>query len=464
MDEAARALSRFGLGGTADQDRPANPRGWLESQFKLYQPRPSALAAAPGTAAMIELLRDARDDRRERKGQNQADSPQMQEKDDNLPGPFRPLRDAYVEAAGLRTSAALSSAAPFIERLVHFWSNHFAVSIDKAAVLGLAGPFEFEAIRPHVLGSFTDLLGAAERHPAMLLYLDQAESIGPDSPLGSRTARRGKQRGLNENLAREILELHTLGVRTGYSQEDVTEFARALTGWTVGGLAKQPALRGPGPQFWFATPIHQPGARTIMGKRYPQSGEAQARAVLSDLAVHPATARHIATKLARHFAADDPPPALVAKLERTFLATKGDLLALYRVLIEAPEVWSGAAKFRNPWDWTLAALRACGIKSVPGKSAATTLQQLGQAIWKPGSPAGYDDTAPGWAGPDALVRRVEMAQRLAQRMGGAIDARALAPRLLGGALSDTTAQALQRAESGEQALALLLSSPEMMRR
>jgi uncharacterized protein (DUF1800 family) len=464
MDEAGRALSRYGLGGRADEDPPASPQSWLESQFKFFQPRPPAISAVPGSAAMITLLREARDDRQTRKQDAKDAGAEMKDQADNLPGPYRPLRDAYVEAAGARISTALSSPAPFIERLVHFWANHFAVSIDKLAVVGLAGPFEFDAIRPHVLGRFGDLLSAVERHPAMLLYLDQAESIGPESPLGSRTARRGKQRGLNENLAREILELHTLGVRTGYSQEDVTEFARALTGWTVGGLAKQPALRGPGPQFWFAAPIHQPGARTIMGKRYTQSGEAQGQAVLDDLAAHPATARHIATKLARHFAADDPPPALVAKLERTFLATKGDLPALYRVLIAGPEVWGGAAKFRTPWDWTLAALRGCGIKALPGKSAATTLQQLGQAIWKPDSPAGYDDTAPSWAGPDALVRRVEVAQRLAQRMGAAIDARKLAPRLLGGALSDATAQALQRAESGEQALALLLSSPEMMRR
>ena len=464
MDEAARALSRFGLGGVGDQDPPGNPRAWLEGQFKTYQPRPAALAAAPTTAAMIALLAAARDDRRERKEEAAQGAAPMKGAEDNLPGPFRPLRDAYVEAAGLRTSAALSSANPFMERLVHFWSNHFAISIDKAATLGFAGPFEFEAIRPNVLGTFGAMLSAVEHHPAMLLYLDQAESIGPDSMLGTRTARRGKQRGLNENLAREILELHTLGVRTGYSQADVTEFARALTGWTVGGLAKQPALRGPGPQYWFAEPIHQPGARMIMGKRYGQSGEAQAQAVLDDLAVHPATARHIATKLARHFAADVPPPALVARLEQTFLATRGDLPSLYRVLISAPEVWDGAAKFRNPWDWTLAALRACQIKVVPGKSAATTLQQLGQAIWKPGSPAGYDDTAASWAGPDALVRRVEVAQRLAQRSGAGIDARALAQRLFGGALTSSTATAIQRAESGEQALALLLSSPEMMRR
>jgi uncharacterized protein (DUF1800 family) len=289
-------------------------------------------------------------------------------------------------------------------------------------------------------------------------------SVGPDSPLGSRAAKRGRERGLNENLAREILELHTLGVRSGYGQADVIEFARALTGWTVGGLARQPILRGPGPGFWFAGAIHQPGARTILGKRYAQSGEAQAQAVLDDLAVHPATARHIATKLARHFAADDPPPALVARLEAAFLKTGGDLPSLYRVLIAAPEVWSGPAKFRTPWEWSLAALRATGVKTLPGATAAGAFQQLGQPIWRPGSPAGYDDIAASWAGPDALYRRVEVAQRIAKRTAPAIDARRLAAQLFPGALSPATADALARAESGEQALALLLVSPEMLRR
>ena len=158
---------------------------------------------------------------------------------------------------GARLSSALTTTSPFVERLVHFWANHFAVSADKLPVVGLAGLLEFEAIRPHVLGRFSDMLLAVEQHPAMLIYLDQAQSIGPDSQAGRFiAARQGKQRGLNENLAREIMELHTLGVRTGYSQADVTEFARALTGWTVSGLGRGPAARllgnAPPGQFEFA--------------------------------------------------------------------------------------------------------------------------------------------------------------------------------------------------------------------
>ncbi len=464
MNNAATALHRFGLGGRGGEVPPDSPKAWLSDQIARFDPRPEPIAALPPTGTLIEKLREARDGRRERKQDAKQNGTDPKQRQPGNQGDFRELRDIYVGAVGARTRAALQSETPFMERLVHFWSNHFAISVDKVAVIGFGGAFEFEAIRPHLTGTFAQMLSAVERHPAMLLYLDQAESIGPDSALAQRVARRGKTRGLNENLAREILELHTLGVRSGYDQQDVTEFARALTGWTVGGLAQQPALRGPGPGFWFAAPIHQPGSRTIMGKTYAQGGEAQAQAVLNDLAAHPATARHIATKLARHFAGDVPPPALVARLEQTFLASKGDLPALYKVLIDAPEVWSGPPKFRTPWEWAIAALRATGVKALPGATAAGAFQQLGQPIWKPGSPAGFDDTAPSWAGPDALYRRVEVAQRIAQRAAPAIDARQIAHQIFPDALSDATAQALARAESGEQALALLLASPEMLRR
>ena len=181
-------------------------------------------------------------------------------------------RDSYMTAVGARAIAAFTTPAPFVERLVHFWANHFAVSADKVTVVGLSGLLEFEAIRPHVLGSFGAMLSAVERHPAMLLYLDQAQSVGPDSLFGAgvaaRIARRpgggGGKVGLNENLAREIMELHTLGARTGYSQADVTEFARAMTGWTVAGLGRGPASRFTGAdgavgEFVFAGPLHQPG-------------------------------------------------------------------------------------------------------------------------------------------------------------------------------------------------------------
>ena len=320
-----------------------------------------------------------------------------------------------------------------------------------------------------MLGRFSDMLLAVEQHPAMLVYLDQAQSIGPDSQASMFAVMRGgKPRGLNENLAREIMELHTLGVRTGYSQADVTEFARALTGWTVSGLGRGPAARligGTVGQFQFAPVLHEPGVRTIIGKRYDQSGEAQARAVLLDLAGSPATARHLSTKLARHFAGDDPPPTLVERLSKAYLSSGGNLPTVYRALIESPEPWSPKPlKFKSPWEWSVSALRAVGSTDIDPKMAAGVLRQLGQPTWQPGSPAGWDDIAASWAGPDALVRRVEVAQRIAAKAASTVDARALAEKLFPDSLSDASRTAIARAESPAEGLALLLVSPEFVRR
>jgi uncharacterized protein (DUF1800 family) len=313
------------------------------------------------------------------------------------------------------------------------------------------------------------MLLAVEQHPAMLLYLDQAQSIGPNSQAGRFLAMRGaKQRGLNENLAREIMELHTLGVRTGYTQADVTEFARALTGWTVAGIGRGPAARmvgGTPGEFQFAEMIHEPGDRTIIGKRYRQDGEAQARAVLLDLAASPATAKHLSTKLARHFTGDDPSPALVDRLSKAYLASGGDLPTVYRALIDSPEAWvSKPVKFKTPWEWSVSALRAVGSHELDPMMATNVLRQLGQPTWQPGSPAGWDDIAASWAGPDALVRRVEIAQRIADKTGSAVDARSLAEKLYPGSLSEATRTAIARAESPTEGLALLLVSPEFVRR
>lgn len=481
MTDATIALNRFGLGARPDEPVPADPKRWLLGQLDRFEPRPQAIAAAAGSrpvaADLATYLAEARQMRRAA-GQAPA-APEVGDAMTAQAAAADPVaqarrfarrqgQDYYATAVAARATAALTTPAPFVERLVHFWANHFAVSADKLTVVGLAGTLEFEAIRPHVLGRFGDMLTAVEHHPAMLLYLDQAQSVGPGSPLGSRAAARGVRRiGLNENLAREILELHTLGVRTGYAQADVTEFARAMTGWTVAGLGQGAGARlaagSPG-QFVFAPMLHEPGERTIIGKRYAQAGEAQAQAVLADLAVHPATARHLATKLARHFAGDVPPPALVARLETAFLRSGGDLPTVYRALVEAPECWAPApAKFRTPWEWGVAAMRAVGLRQGQPGAVTGLMTQLGQPVWRPGSPAGFDDIAGSWAGPDAVLRRVEAAERIAGRTP-AVDARSLAEQLFPGTLQPATAQAIARAESPGQALALLLVSPDMMRR
>lgn len=452
MNAAAVALNRFGLGARPDEPVPADPQRWLLSQFDGYDPLPGPWKPVSRTPALVDAwLAQQRAVRQAPEGQRAGIREAY----------LRKSREEYVAAASARATSALQTSTPFVERLVHFWSNHFAVSVDKLLVIGLAGGFEADAIRPHVLGRFEDLLLAVVRHPAMLLYLDQAQSIGPASPAGARAQDRQPQRrrGLNENLAREILELHTLGVRSGYTQEDVTEFARALTGWT---LPTDDSVGGATGTFRFAPALHEPGPRTVLGRSYAEGGEQQARDILHHLATSPATARHIARKLARHFVADDPPPALVERLAATFLRTGGDLPSLYRELVAAPQAWQpGGTKFKSPWDWGLSAYRALGRSEVP----TGLMNQLGQPIWRPGSPAGYDDGAATWAAPDALLRRVEVAQRIATQAGNAIDARALAQHLLpGDALSEATASAIARAESGSTALALLLVSPEFLRR
>jgi uncharacterized protein (DUF1800 family) len=461
----AIAVNRFGLGARPGDALPADPRGWLIEQAdperSAFQPMPPALANQPSSAALAaqlveheRALRDAGGDKREARKRY-----------------AEQIRDDYRSAVDARVVSALNASAPFVERLVHFWSNHFAVSIEKPPVAMLAGSFETEAIRPHVLGRFEDMLIAAERHPAMQMFLDQPRSVGPDSPAAQRTALRDpdRKRGLNENLAREIMELHTLGVRTGYTQADVTEFARALTGWSLGVMGpnagENPNDPTPPGQFMFRARAHQPGPRTIIGKTYAQTGEAQPLAVLHDLASSRATAQHIAQKLARHFVADTPPPALVDHMANAFSESGGDLPSVYRVMIEAPQAWTDAqGKFKTPWDWTISSLRGLGATDLQGMRSAPLLTQLGQQVWRPGSPAGYDDNAASWAAPDALVRRVEIAQRFAARMNTWLDARALAPQLLPGSLSNATASALSRAESAQTALALLLVSPDFLRR
>ena len=494
MSDAGIALNRFGLGARPDDAAPADPRRSVLDQFARFDPRPAAIAGTASSATIASQLAAylAQVRRiRQRQGPSTlagaappaaaigmpppAAAPGGQQSRDLLQQArqfaARQAQGNYAAAVAARADAALTTPAPFVERMVHFWANHFAVSVDKLQVIGLAGAFEFEAIRPHVLGRFRDMLSAVERHSAMLLYLDQAQSIGPDSPFAARANRR---QGLNENLAREIMELHTLGLGTGrvrslHSQADVIEFARALTGWTVAGLAEGRIARfagveGGAGRFVFAAPLHQPGDRAVLGKRYPAAGEAQAQAVLDDLAVHPATAEHLATKLARHFAGDTPPAAMVARLQAAFLTSGGDLPMVYRAIVASPEAWAPRpAKFRTPWEWTLAGLRALGYRAVPAGPTVSLLQQLGQPTWKPGSPAGYDDIAASWAGPDAVLRRVEAAERLASR-APLIDARQLAPRLFPGALAPATAEAIAHADSPGQALALLLVSPDMMRR
>jgi uncharacterized protein (DUF1800 family) len=457
MTTESIALNRFGLGARPDDQPPGDARRWLLSQLDDYDPLPApwrALPRSPQVAA--EWVAQQRAQRQAPQDQRMAVREAWRRKEG----------EAYRAAIGARVASALQTPTPFAERLVHFWSNHFAVSVDKGPVTGLAGSFEADAIRPHIMGRFEDLLLAAVRHPAMLVFLDQARSTGPDSPAGQRARLRMRNNGgLNENLAREILELHTLGVRSGYTQNDVTEFARALTGWTLPDDGDKADIGVEVAPFRFAPALHEPGARQVLGRSYAAGGEDQARAILRDIAAAPATAEHIALKLARHFVADEPPAALVRRLADSFRKSGGDLRSVYRELVQAPESWApGPGKFKSPWEWGISSLRALNRREMPAQQVANLMNQLGQPVWRPGSPAGYGDTAGAWAAPDALLRRVEVAQRLGAQGGAALDARALAPRVLPGALGEDTRQAIARSDSPATALALLLASPDFLRR
>jgi uncharacterized protein (DUF1800 family) len=480
MSLAAIALNRFGLGARPRDAVPADVRGWLLAQLGQFDPRPAVIAGLPDAAAMTLAYRQNLAQLRQqgvigarrpgdREPPNGAESMAAREMGANQAQ--RERRQAFAQAYGGQVNArlglALTTATPFAERLVHFWANHFAISTDKLATATMGGPLEFEAIRPNIAGRFVDMLLAVTRHPGMQFYLDQAQSIGPNSLLGQVARRRNapRQPGLNENLAREILELHTLGAGN-YAQADVTGLARALTGWSIGGFVRRPlGEAAPDGQFVFQPNWHEPGSVTVAGRPYRQNGEAQALAILNDLALNPLTARRLAEKLARHFVADAPPPALVARMAAAYLASGGQLPALYKALIDAPEAWAAPlAKFKTPWDWLVSSLRALDRETVPPLQAIGALRELGQPTWRPGSPAGWEDDAARWAAPDALLRRVEVASRIAAPLAATLDARSLAPRILPGTLSPATAAAIARAESPAEGLALLLVAPEFLRR
>jgi uncharacterized protein (DUF1800 family) len=362
------------------------------------------------------------------------------------------VRDIVRGEATARFAAALSAEIGFAERLVWFWSNHFCVSAGKLP--SFAGAYEREAIRPHVLGRFADILLAAEAHPAMLFYLDNAASIGPNSVAGIN-----RSRGLNENLAREILELHTLGVRTGYTQDDVISFAKVLTGWSF--IAAQVPEHGG--EFSFIPRMHEPGAQTILGKAYAQPDIEQGRAVLADLARHPSTAEHIAFKLAHHFVADEPPPELVVRLTKMFRATDGNLKEMARVLVTSPESWDGKRnKLKTPGEWIVAGLRAAGASEPNVERLLQAHGLLGQPLWRPPSPKGYADDQGAWL--DGMALRLDVANRFATQVAEALDPQALVDEALGPLASNETRQTVARAESRTQAFALLLMSPEFQRR
>jgi uncharacterized protein (DUF1800 family) len=423
MDQRLRALNGFGLGArVGEAARLRDPKAWLRAQLEGGAPivLPPADASPTQIAEALRAFRTV----------GQISEPERRQA-------RQQARRRLIEIAAAESRAALAervtSSRPFVERLVAFWSNHLCVSTAaKVIVAPLAGSYEREAIRPHVLGRFDEMVLASAKHSAMLVYLDNFQSIGPGSR-GARMAARGRGgRGLNENYARELLELHTLGVDGGYTQQDVQELARTLTGWTIQGPVQMGGRRRMDRQmdaarsigFAFQEALHEPGSKTVLGVEYRQAGVAEGERAIRALCREPATSRFVATKLVRHFVSDESPATAVDRIARVFRASDGDLRAVSAALIELPEAWdSRARKFRTPQDWLVAALRAFGAGDVP-EQALALLRQLRHPLWSPQAPKGFGDTTQEWADPDALLNRAELSRTIARRLRG-VDPRTL---------------------------------------
>jgi uncharacterized protein (DUF1800 family) len=424
----AQALVRFGLGRRGEEALPADPASWLIAQLR----QPDAGAPAAGTVQGLEALRSDRELK--------------------PPPEQRKARAVFQADQRAALQYALVTPTPFRERLVWFWSNHFTVSVRGGGVAPVAGAFVAEAIRPHVTGRFEDMLLAVMHHPAMLIYLNNAQSVGPDSPAGERS-----HRGLNENLARECMELHTVSPAAHYTQADVTNFAKVLTGWSVD-------LRGAPPGFRYRPLAHEPGPQVVMGRSFPPGVEG-GEAALRFLANHPATHRFLATKLVCHFVADDPKPDEVRRIEAVLRDTHGDLGAASAALVSLEDAWRPGAKLRTPQDYVVAGLRALDLGGE--MNVAPMLGGLGQPFWNAPQPNGWPDRASEWAAPEAMMRRIDWAYGVAGRAAGQPgprDVAEVAEANLGPLLHDDTLQAIRRAGSRREAITLLLTAPEFQRR
>jgi uncharacterized protein (DUF1800 family) len=497
LQDAAIATNRFGLGARPGEMRAiaADPRGWLKAQLKPENAPPAAIAALPTTvdasgsfgiwlrsigitAAGAVGLYEKNAQASSMGAGAKMGAPGLPEGTSIEQSFIRTLGPVYMQAVKARVSAATQTDRPFFERLVHFWGNHFTISGTKPSAFALAAPFERDVVRAKCMGPFRNLLVASCKHPGMLTYLDNQLSIGPNSFLAKNPRLlppylRERMQGLNENLGREILELHTLGVRSGYSQADVTSLSKVITGWTVqrqstigepsGTDAGDPAVS----MFRFLRAAHEPGPKTVLGKVYNQDGLAQGEAVLGDVARHPATARFIASKLVRHFVADEPPNQAVERVAQIFRDSEGDLPAVCAGIVDLPEAWDPVPrKFKPPEDYLTSALRALNDNpALAGKQLVAILDRMGQRPYYAAGPNGWADVESEWLGPDAVWKRVEWADAWAKVVADAqFDPGAIAADALGSALTATTLRAIKQAESPAQGLALFLTAPEFQRR
>lgn len=446
------AATRFGLGPSpTDPDwLHQEPVGWLLAQIQPGLPTPHL----DGYRSSGAILRDVLGALRLTDGDARREANMAILRDD--------LRPELMD----RFRTQVTTETPFAERLVRFWSNHFTVSNVVRVISPATTAFEREAIRPFIFGRFAEMLRASSRHPCMLTYLDNIRSVGPNSPQGRRQMQRqGLETTLNENLAREILELHTLGVNGGYTQDDVIEFAKAITGWGHSGLVGRDAPLPRQITFAFNEAAHEPGPKTVLGRRYPEAGDEEGVRILNVLAHHPSTARHIATKLARHFIADDPPPEAVETLTNVFLETGGNLAEVTRALVLLDAPWNQPlSKIKTHEEFVISVHRLAGLESLQQREVMEPLRELNQQPFSAPSPAGWSDRGPDWIGPEALMMRIDWARRYATTLPPTLSPDEVLQTALGPMCSEDTRTWVSRAASGDEALAMIFVSPEFQRR
>ena len=435
------AATRFGLGPQPGELARigGDPRAWLKAQIQP-ETSPAAFSRLPASTDIVLQIAHAR----------RAGSKAYQTAIEEL---SRALAPAEFAA---RMTLATTSEAPFRERLMQFWCNHFTVSGVTPKVLPVVGAYEREVIRPRIFGRFEDLLFAAVRHPAMLMYLRNVYSFGPRSTLGKLI------KDFNERFAHAILAYHTLGPRGPYGQDDVRALASMLTGWTHGGIGGRGPHDG---RFRFRPDGHEPGDKRFLGRRYAEAGVEEAERAISFLAGHGATARFIATKLARHFVADEPPPEVVYALSQVFAESGGDLAQVSTALVDLDAAWAAPlSKVKSPYDLVISTLRA--ISDQEGKPTALmrALREMGQQVYQAPTPAGWPDRGEAWLAGDALLSRIQWAREVASFMPRHVDPMALADVAIGPVAAPGALDVIAQAPSLETGVALVFASAEFQRR
>lgn len=451
------AANRFAYGANPETIKAIghNPQDWLLAQLQsttLAQLKTVTQSLWTSSDALVQIQQYQRQKNQPKK--NNIDKTDSAEPlNEMVIDAKKTFNDKITALNELSVSQGINSTIPFYWHLVDFFSNHFSVSASNILMRALAPMLEIEAIAPNIFNHFSDLLLAVESHPAMLHYLNNVQSIGPST----RFAQKRANKGLNENLAREILELHTLGVKSTYTQNDVTELAKAITGWSVGDIKRKESAG-----FIFRERLHEPGSRTLLNKVYEQSGEEQGRRMLFDLANHTDTAQHVCTKLVRHFISDQVDPAIVQTMVNAWHITQGHLVKVITAMIEHPACWSQtSAKLKTPRELVISVCRSCSISNLR-PNVLKSLQTLGQQPFNAGSPAGYKDVEAAWSGPSAFLNRIEWVAHISRNIKYLPEQ--LANDTLGPLLEASTVKQMRQAESKQQALTLLLMSPEFQRR